>query len=111
MPRSVTRLKILLSCTSELQPERDLLEGIVSDVNRVIEDTDAVTIRIIDWRRDVVPGVGLDPQHVINAQTRDYEIYLGMLGTRFGTPTPRAGSGTEEEFNIAYRRFRQNPTS
>jgi hypothetical protein len=111
MPRSVTRLKLLVSCTSELQAERRLLDSIVADANRVLEDSDGVTLRTIDWRRDVVPGVGTDPQQVINAQTQDYEIYLGMLGSRFGTPTPRAGSGTEEEFEAAYRRFRADPTS
>jgi hypothetical protein len=111
MAKSVSRLKMLVSCTAELQAERGLLERVVADVNRIIEDADDVTIRLIDWRRDVVPGVGSDAQQVINAQTQDYEIYLGMLGTRFGTPTPRAGSGTEDEFNIAYRRFRADPTS
>ena len=111
MPRSITRLKLLVSCTSELQAERSLVERIVSDVNRVIEDAHGVTIRVIDWRRDVVPGVGTDPQQVINAQTQEYEIYLGMLGTRFGTPTPRAASGTEDEFNQAYQRFRRDSTS
>jgi hypothetical protein len=31
--------------------------------------------------------------------------------THFGTPTPRAGSGTEEEFDSAYKRFSANPAS
>lgn len=102
---------MLISCTSELQAERSLVEKVISDVNRTIEDTFGVTIRVVDWRRDIVPGAGIDPQQVINAQTSDCEIYLGMLGTRFGTPTPRAGSGTEDEFNAAYQRFRQDPRS
>jgi hypothetical protein len=91
--------------------ERVLCSSLVSDVNAVVEDAYGVTLRLIDWRRDVVPGIGTDPQQVINLQTSTCEIYLGLLGTRFGTPTPRAGSGTEDEFNVAYERFRSDPTS
>lgn len=111
MAKPVARLKLFLSSTSELTTERGLIGEIVADVNRVIEEHCAATIRIIDWRKDVVPGVGSDPQQVINSQTTDYDIYVGILATRFGTPTQRAGSGTEDEFNIAYARFRTNPKS
>lgn len=111
MPKALIRLRLLVSCSSELHAERGLLDAVVQDVNRVTEDAHGVTLRTIDWRRDMVPGAGLDPQEVINSQSSDYEIYFGMLGTRFGTPTTRAGSGTEEEFNLAYRRFREAPTS
>lgn len=43
---------------------------------------------------------------MINEQIYDYDIFLGILGSRFGTKTPYAGSGTEEEFNIAYDKFK-----
>lgn len=82
MPKPLTRLKMLISCTSELQAERSLVEKVVSDVNRTIEDTFGVTTRVVDWRRDIVPGAGTDPQQVINAQTSDCEIYLGTLGNK-----------------------------
>jgi hypothetical protein len=38
-----------------------------------------------------------------------YDIFIGMLSTKFGSRTPRAGSGTEEEFNRGYGRFIKNP--
>lgn len=107
--RTLAGLKLLVSSTSELEAERTLLADAVRDVNQVTERLCGVTLRVIDWRRDLVPGVSSDPQQVINAQASDYDIYLGMFGTRFGTPTPRAGSGTEEEFNKAYSRFRADP--
>ncbi|MBP7568664.1 MAG: DUF4062 domain-containing protein [Acidobacteria bacterium] len=107
----IARLRLLLSSTSELEAERLLIEEAIADVNRVIEDLCGASIRLVDWRRDVVPGIATDPQRVINEQTGDYDIYVGVLGSRFGTPTPRAGSGTEDEFNAAYARFRTDPTS
>lgn len=111
MAKSISRLKLFLSCTSELEAERSLLPALLNEVNQALEDLRGVTIRLIDWRRDIVPGVGTDPQQVINSQAGAYDIYLGLLGTRFGTPTPRAGSGTEDEFNSAYARFRTDPSS
>ena len=49
------------------------------------------------------PGFGTDPQGVVNEEIGDdYEIFIGPLWSRFGTPTPRAFSGTQEEFERVY---------
>lgn len=51
------------------------------------------------FETDIMPGFGSDPQAVINEQINDdFDIFVGLLKGKFGTPTPRAGSGTEEEF-------------
>jgi hypothetical protein len=39
----------------------------------------------------------------------DFDLYIGILWKRFCTPTDDAGSGTEEEFNIAYDNFLKSP--
>ena len=44
-------------------------------------------------------GLGIDAQDVINRQLGEYDIFLGIMNTRFGSPTHRADSGTEEEFD------------
>ena len=41
----------------------------------------------------------------------DPDIFIGLMWTRYGTTTERAGSGTEEEFNRALERYRQDPNS
>ncbi|MBZ5637444.1 MAG: hypothetical protein LAO51_01665, partial [Acidobacteriia bacterium] len=40
-----------------------------------------------------------------------YDILIGMLWTRIGTATPRAGSGTLEEFEKAMKRHQEQPGS
>jgi hypothetical protein len=51
------------------------------------------------------PGFGTDPQAVINEQIGDtYDVFIGIIWSRFGTPTPRADSGTLEEFERALAR-------
>ncbi|MYD31374.1 MAG: DUF4062 domain-containing protein, partial [Nitrospira sp. SB0661_bin_20] len=62
---------------------------------------------VVRWETRTTPGFGKDPQDVINKQISDaYDIFIGIMWTRFGTPTPRAGSGTEEEFLRAYDRYK-----
>ncbi len=39
----------------------------------------------------------------------DYDIFLGLLWMKLGTPTNKAGAGTEQEFMRAYNRFKENP--
>jgi len=76
------------------QPDKPVLQS--------LEKTHGITLRLIGWPDTVRPGVGVDPQNVINQQVRDqYDIYVGVWGSRFGQSTPRAGSGTEEEFRQA----------
>jgi hypothetical protein len=55
----------------------------------------------------VYPAVGR-PQALINTQLVNVDIFLGIMSRRFGTPTDIAGSGTEEEFQLAYKRFRES---
>jgi hypothetical protein len=49
---------------------------------------------------------------VINQQLGDrHDILLGIMGARFGTPTGRASSGTEEEFDRVLKRHEVAPGS
>jgi hypothetical protein len=106
MPNQVTLLNVFISSPQELAAERRIVESIISELNPKLLDSYRVQLRAITWATYVVPGVGSDPQAVINNQIGDnYDIYIGILGERFGSRTPRAGSGTEEEFIRAYDRF------
>jgi len=62
---------------------------------------------LLRWEIDVYPAFGTDPQAIINHQIgEDYDIFVGILWGRFGKPTPRAESGTLEEFERAVNRRR-----
>jgi hypothetical protein len=64
-----------------------------------------VSFELIRWETHTHPAFGGDPQTIINDQLgEDYDIFIGILWSRFGTPTPRALSGTAEEFNRAVSR-------
>lgn len=111
MSQKMTQLRLFASSTSETSAEISALRKVIDGLNKQLESTHAITLRMLSWPDDIRPGVNTDPQAEINRQVADYDIYLGLLGTRFGTPTPRSESGTQEEFEEALSRFKRDMTS
>lgn len=110
--RRATVLQVFAASPSDVQEERDALEGIVAEVNQMRASASGIRLELVRWETHSRPGFGADAQDVLNRQLPDdYDIFLGILWTRFGTPTGRADSGTEEEFNRAFERFHRDPHS
>ena len=110
MFKQLTEINVFISCPSDLDAERHIVESAIAELNAILKDSHRVLLKAVTWEKDVVAGAGNDAQSVINSQI-EYEIYLGLLGSRFGTKTPRAGSGTEEEFDRAYKRYKDAPAT
>jgi hypothetical protein len=111
MAERLTQLRILVSGPSDTEAEKGALKAVVADLGAILEKSKHITLRLVSWPDAIRPGVGADPQSVINPQIGQCDIFIGLLGARFGTPTPRTGSGTEEEFLDALKRFRTDTTS
>lgn len=112
MPRTDTTLTIFVSSPSDVSEERDVVDKVVNEINGNWSRDLNVRFDVIRWERDAVPGFGVDAQDVINREVGDeYDIFVGIMWARFGTPTIRAGSGTEEEFEIAFERYTNDPSS
>lgn len=107
MPRNIISLTLFVACPSDLQEERSLLEEIIQEQNSIWTRNFGVQIEPISWETSVFSSFGSDAQDVINSQVEDYDLFLGMLWGRFGTPTKRFGSGTEEEFERAYKKLQR----
>ena len=78
----------------------------MAQINRIINTIINVVFEVIDWKTHVAPGMG-GPREVINKQIGNYDIFVGIMWKRFGTPTGLAESGTEEEFNTACANWEQ----
>jgi hypothetical protein len=101
---------VFVASPKDVAEERACLEDVVREINLTWSKNLGIRLELIKWETHAFPGVGTDPQAVINEQIgNDYDIFIGIIWTRFGTPTERADSGTAEEFNRAYKRFRENP--
>lgn len=94
-------VRIFLSSPGDAAQERRMAQRVVTVLNRRYNLPGWPILKTIRWPEDLLPGAGYDAQGVINRQVPDYDIYLGVFRNRFGTPTLRAGSGTEEELDSA----------
>ena len=101
MPETVDLIRVFVSSPGDVAAEREALEEVVRQINRLEGRAQSLTLQTFRWEKDVVPQVGPPPQEVVGKQTPSCDIYLGILSTRFGTPTEKFGSGTEQEFRQA----------
>ena len=106
MPKQTTLIKLFVSSPSDVDQERREIDIIINELNHTICKSLDAQIQVLKWETDVIPGIGR-PQDLINKQINEYDIFLGIMWKRFGTPTGKAESGTEEEFNHAYSIWQQ----
>jgi hypothetical protein len=112
MARTALILTVFVASPGDVPGEREAVAEAIVEFNLTWGKRLGVVLELIRWETHAFPGVGEDPQAVINEQVGDdYDVFIGILWQRFGTPTGRAGSGTEEEFQRAYQRHQQNPGS
>ena len=113
MSQTQTSLQVFVASPSDVAEERKILESVVREINRTANDAHNIILKLLDWETDSRPGFRKEgPQDVINQQIgNDYDIFLGIMWGRFGSPTPRAESGTEEEFDLAFSRWEKSPES
>jgi diguanylate cyclase (GGDEF)-like protein len=102
MPSSITKLTVFVASPGDVQEERSQLENVITDLNLGVARERGVHLELVRWETHSRPGVGHDAQDVINRQIPVPDIFVGILWKRFGTPTGRADSGTEEEFERAF---------
>ena len=111
--REMRQLSIFVASPSDVEKERKALKRVVEGLSQRgdLADSRGLTLKVVDWSH-AIPAMGR-PEDVILDQLRvdDWDIFVGILWHRFGTPTgkkdPETGlvydSGTHEEFRLAYR--------
>lgn len=103
-------ITVFISSPSDVPSERAIVEEVMQDVNNLKGNSLGYSFKAITWEQDVLPTLGATPQEIIDENVGDnYDVFLGLMSTKFGTPTKEAGSGTEHEFNRAYERKVNNP--
>lgn len=109
MPKKTVILQVFVASPSDVSDERGILEAVITQLNQIWSNTLGITFELIKWETHVRPSFSTDPQSAINEQIGlGYDVFIGIFWSRVGTPTPRAASGTIEEFERAYARFSQN---
>lgn len=104
----VNKLLIFLASPGDVKSERRHVDKVVEELNRTIAPKMNLVLDVIRWEEDTFPGYGADAQALINrqiAEMANYSLFVGIMWNRLGTPTPRAESGTVEEFERAAAAF------
>ena len=114
-PPSVVR--VFVSSPGDLRRERILVADVCRDLGIILQRD----VRALLWEGAgpthpesppfAAEITGRGPQAVIDNQTRDgiggYDVYVGMMWLRIGTPTGDWRSGTEAEFRYALDGFQR----
>ena len=105
MPRTVITYKVFLASPGDVKEERGIVKKVIETYNQ-IHSSDNIRLELLCWEDSTHPSFGDYPQDVVNSQIGDdYDVFIGILWSRFGTPTLEYKSGTEEEFYRAYERY------
>lgn len=110
-PKSKSEYYIFLASPSDVQNEREIVRNFFERYNKHTAHIWNVRFEIVDWENYSTIGVGR-PQQLITKQTlerysQSLVLVIGIMAQRFGSPTGKAESGTEEEFNWAFESNRK----
>jgi len=98
--------KCFIASPSDTSEERALCDKVFEDINNTLGQQLNFRIESKKWENDARPSFGEDGQAVITKQLLgNYQLFIGIMWNRFGTPTKRSNSGTEEEFQHAYNKY------
>ena len=88
-PQTTRKLRIFVASPGDVAEERRRLKKVVDELNQPndLADQLGLTLQLLDWRQ-VVPDLGR-PEGIILKQlpVENWDIFVGMLWLRFGTPT------------------------
>lgn len=104
--KTKTILRIVLSSPSDVENEHQIIEEIISELNKGIANSFNILFEITRWKTDAYPGFHKEgPQGLIDTilDIENCDILIGIFWKHFGTPTKQALSGTEHEFINAYK--------
>ncbi|MDR3632320.1 MAG: HEAT repeat domain-containing protein [Isosphaeraceae bacterium] len=109
-PRPLKQYHVFLASPGDVSAERQHVRKFFDDYNRHTAPIWNARFEVIDWENYATIGVGR-PQELITRQTlekhrKSLALVVGIMGQRFGTPSGKAESGTEEEFNWALEAHR-----
>ncbi len=105
IPRLIKQYHVFLASPGDVSDERQHVRQFFDRYNQYTAHHWIVRFEVVDWENYSTIGVGR-PQELITEQTLEkyresLVLVIGIMGQRFGSPTGKAESGTEEEFNWA----------
>ncbi|TKT73253.1 hypothetical protein YH63_018510 [Afipia massiliensis] len=99
--RNITEYRLVIASPSDVFEERKAVFEAIAELNMQLEGSN-ISVRAIGWEESVSPGIGTEPQAVINKQLfQSYDMLIAVFGAKLGTPTKSFRSGSIEEIEKA----------
>jgi hypothetical protein len=99
-------LKLFVASPGDVTDERDALARLLRDINDVLAflaPERQLTLELVRYETHAYPDLGA-PQDVINRQIPiDYDIFVGIMWKRAGTPTKKAASAKQNSWPASSR--------
>lgn len=105
IPNQLNQYHVFLASPGDVGEERQQVRRFFDAYNRHTAHIWRARFEVVDWENYSTIGVGR-PQELITEQTLEKSrdslaLVIGIMAQRFGSPSGKAESGTEEEFNWA----------
>ncbi|XVV05922.1 hypothetical protein ACQPW3_11210 [Actinosynnema sp. CA-248983] len=95
-------LRVMIASPGDVADARDAVEAAIHGWNDANARNKQIILHPWRWETSAVPVLGGRPQELINAQgVDDSDIVFALFGSRLGSPTRDAVSGTVEEIERA----------
>lgn len=95
-------IKVFLASPGDVPEEREIVRNIVEEENHNHFTHEGYRLEVVRWESHASPGIGKPhPQGRINPLMDECALFIGILWTRFGSPTGKTESGIKEEYNYA----------
>ena len=100
--KNYQKLRLFLASPSDVAKERAYLRNVVAELNKTgsgIADEKGIQLEVIGYDTHVAPDMGR-PQGVVFDQLppESWDVFIGILWQRFGSPTGEVDHKTGEEF-------------
>ena len=97
MPKRFMHYRILLSCPSDMDSEREIIQQAVKKANEEDASFKNVYFDIQYWSKDVLFSHGTPQQRINEEIVYPSDLIVALFGSKLGTPTEKYASGTIEE--------------
>jgi hypothetical protein len=110
MAQKITGLRVVLASPTDVRRERDSFAKIVEQVNNDTARPAGFHLDLWRWETDSRPGFNpMGPQGLIDKVLRiaQCDLFVGIFWNRIGSATKSGKTGTEHEFETAYRAWKR----
>jgi predicted NACHT family NTPase len=93
-----------------VEDEKQIVRDVCDQITGLLSLPRSIQVKVIEWKKDVIPLItGEGAQSVIDKQIAEYEydIYVGILWSRFGDKKSDGLTPTEGEFEDAFKRKKE----